>query len=356
MIRSKVFVWAVFAGLLVVMPSAVCAAATGGLLVVCWPGYEVLVDGEPMGETVAAEDGRYLPELAAGRHEVEIRRAGFEPWRTTVEVPAGGIAELRVPELAPTTGSLRVDAAPGHRVYLDGRLIGLTSSDGLEIPDLEVGEWTLRVEKLGFEPFETVVAVEPGATGTVVVGELTPLGGDLPPRVKPVAPATPPPGSPAPEPTAGVVERSSEPMPGGEAPSPAAGTESPPPELPAPIRPTRPTPADIGFVYRASGASLNAGGAVTVTRERGGPRAPVMVFWCVGASPCVEHTKATFAPGDYRFRVNCRQGEGEAAVDADVFLDMVAVSGRSYLVDVTFDRECTATVITDAADGTSKPD
>ncbi|NIQ57000.1 MAG: hypothetical protein GWN71_27575, partial [Gammaproteobacteria bacterium] len=44
----------------------------------------------------------------------------------------------------------------------------------------------------------------------------------------------------------------------------------------------QPQPANIVFGYRARGSAIAAGGAVTVTRERGGPKSPVMVFWCQG--------------------------------------------------------------------------
>jgi len=89
------------------------------------------------------------------------------------------------------------------------------------------------------------------------------------------------------------------------------------------------------FGYRARGPGLEQGGTVTLSRERGGPRAPTMVFWCVGKPECVERTRPDFEPGPYRFRATCRaEGERQPAVDA--FAELQAKPGMGYLLDVTY--------------------
>ncbi len=316
----------VVASVLLALAFAPCASAadSGGLLVTCWPGYEVLLDGEPAGTTVVEQDGLFLPSVAAGLHTVRVERDGYLPWEAEVEVPAGGLVELKVGRLEPAAGAIRVVAEPGRRVYLDGRLVGLTTGEagGLEIVDLAAGDYEVRVEKLGYEGVVLQVEVPAGGVATVPVAGMVQVG---------AAPA-------------GDVPRAAIAAPGaGEVSEPVRPTPEPASDLPVLTR-TDDVKADVLFGYRARGAAIEAGGTVAVHRERGGPRSPVMVFWCVDRAECLEQTSASFAPGSYRFRVNCRPAEGD---DADRFLELDAASGASYLVDVTFDApgRCTAEIV-----------
>lgn len=70
------------------------------------------------------------------------------------------------PPPAPTTGSLRVSGADGADVFLDGRPLG--SAPGAW-DDLEAGDYTLRVEREDFHPFEVDVTVPAGRTRSVAV-------------------------------------------------------------------------------------------------------------------------------------------------------------------------------------------
>lgn len=317
--------------LALVLAPGVSAADTGGLLVTCWPGYEVFLDGEAAGTTVVEQDGLFLPSVAAGLHTVRVERDGYLPFEAEIEVPAGGLVELKVGRLEPAAGAIRVVAEPGRRVYLDGRLVGLTTGDagGLEIVGLEAGGYELRVEKLGYEAVVRRVEVPAGGVATVPVEGMAEVG-DTPPAEVGEAPM-----AAVAAPGAGEVVRP-------ERPAPVAA-EAPVSDLPV-LRRTEDVKADVLFGYRARGRAIEAGGTVAVHRERGGPRSPVMVFWCVDRAECLEQTSASFPPGSYRFRVNCRPAEGD---DADRFLELDAGSGSSYLVDVTFDApgRCTAEIV-----------
>ena len=70
-----------------------------------------------------------------------------------------------------------------------------------------------------------------------------------------------------------------------------------------------------------------------------------MVFWCVDQAECRDQTRPAFAPGSYRFRVNCRAGREPSDADVDAFVELTASSGHSYLVDVVFDGGCTASAV-----------
>jgi hypothetical protein len=55
---------------------------------------EVLIDGEPWRAQSGAE--RLVVQLAAGTHRVEIRKEGYDPFVTAVEIRRGETAVLNV--------------------------------------------------------------------------------------------------------------------------------------------------------------------------------------------------------------------------------------------------------------------
>lgn len=98
--------------------------------------------------------------------------------------------------------TIRVVAAPGLSVFLDGQPAGTTDvlRQGLVIEDLPAGAYTLRVEKPGFEPKVVKVTVAEGDTKEVRVLGLRPA-----PTPTPAPPGwTPSPGA-APAPTPAPV-------------------------------------------------------------------------------------------------------------------------------------------------------
>jgi hypothetical protein len=53
------------------------------------PGAEVYVDGDFVGTTPIAEHS-----LPAGKHEIELRKKGFAPWKRQLSVSAGARATV----------------------------------------------------------------------------------------------------------------------------------------------------------------------------------------------------------------------------------------------------------------------
>jgi len=334
-------------------------ASAGGLMVTCWPDHRVLVDGVEVGITTVEQDGLLLMDVAPGVRVVRIERDGFLPYEAEVEVPDTGLVELKVPRLRPAHGVLRVTGEVGWRVYVDGQLVGLTTADGLELAQIEPGSHTVRLEKLGRDPVESTVEVTGGEAAEVSAGGATSATATAPapgPDTDTRAAAT---GATATAAAAGAKEV-------GQVTGTRMAEVAPPDALSEEERDAeeldaaevfggtdalsqQPALANIVFGYRARGSAIAAGGAVTVTRERGGPKSPVMVFWCQGEPTCTRRTKASFESGDYRFRVSCRVDEDRAADAHDVFVELDATSDHVYLVDVVWDGDgrqpCTASIV-----------
>ncbi len=359
-----------FAIVVVVLLASVLAvvAEAGNLMVTCRPGHRVYLDGDFAGLTTVDQDGLLIADVTAGNHAVRIEKQGFVPFESSVEVPGRGFAEIRVPRLEAALGAIRIVCDPGHRVYLDGQLMGLSDSDGLTVDKLPSGPVTIRVEKLDREAYEGRVEVVGGETVEVVVGPLEAVETDS----EIASDGESAPGAAAGGAVAVVTSGSVGSKPGAPGRSATATERSETVATTAPevldqdassldttaaatvavasaegfsLQREAPTPSDILFAYRAQGTSLARGGKVTVHRERGGPRAPVMVFWCVDQTECQNQTKSNFAPGSYRFRINCRLESGAGSVDADAFVDVDASSGHSYLVDVVFDDGCAGQLV-----------
>jgi hypothetical protein len=127
----------------------------GTLSVVSTPsGAEVYIDGALRGRTPLTLS---LPE---GRYGVELRLAGYETYRATVQVRRGETTRLEVRlNPIPQTGTLYLESSPsGAEVYLEGRLQGRTPLR------LTLNEGTYRVELRlpGYEPYQATVRVERG--------------------------------------------------------------------------------------------------------------------------------------------------------------------------------------------------
>jgi hypothetical protein len=101
--------------------------------------------------------------------------------------------------------TIRVIAAPGLSVFLDGEPVGTTDplQQGLWIEDLPAGKHTLRVEKPGFEPKTVEVTVGEGDRKEVRILGLKPMPTPAPaptPTRTPPGWTPPPDATPAPTP------------------------------------------------------------------------------------------------------------------------------------------------------------
>ncbi len=141
-------------------PRLAAVVRTGTLFVDSSPqGAEVYVDGDRVGRTPVRL------ALNEGTHDVELRLAGYEPYRARVQVRAGQTTRLS-PRLAAVvrTGTLEVTSTPeGAEVYVDGTYRGRTRL----LLDLEAGAHDVEVRLGGYSSYKARVRVEPGRTTRV---------------------------------------------------------------------------------------------------------------------------------------------------------------------------------------------
>ena len=128
-------------------------------------GAQVYLDGDYLGRTPL------VASVRAGRHRVEVRKAGYAPYRANVRVAPGERVQIYarlVPEVR--TGRLEVRSQPeGARVYLDGGYRGRTP---LEL-ELDPGVYDLRLALPGYGEYREQVRIRAGET-TRVYARLAP--------------------------------------------------------------------------------------------------------------------------------------------------------------------------------------
>ncbi len=141
------------------------------------PGGILSIESEPIGASVLINGARLgltpleILELELGSYAVRLEKAGYEPEelsaelnadnpRATLSVPLKGEA---TPE--PQLGVFRVASTPpGAQVLLDGKPAGTTPLQKLRA---RPGSRTIRLQKMGFEPWETRIALKAGATESI---------------------------------------------------------------------------------------------------------------------------------------------------------------------------------------------
>ncbi|TFU15251.1 PEGA domain-containing protein [Thermus tengchongensis] len=119
-------------------------------------GAEVYLDGRLSGRTPVTLS------VNPGRHEVELRLAGHQPYRVAVNPRPGERVQVfaqLVPE--PRQGTLAVTSSPsGAEVYVDGALRGRTPLT-LTLPE---GRYGVELRLSGHEPYRATVQVRRGET------------------------------------------------------------------------------------------------------------------------------------------------------------------------------------------------
>ncbi|MGC8904047.1 PEGA domain-containing protein [Thermus sp.] len=129
-------------------------------------GAEVYLDGRLQGRTPLSLS------VNPGRHEVELRLSGYQPYRVTVNPKPGEQVRISAqlsPE--PRQGSLSVDSTPsGAEVYVEGALRGRTPLN-LALPE---GRYQVELRLSGYQPYQAVVQVRRGETARLEV-RLVPL-------------------------------------------------------------------------------------------------------------------------------------------------------------------------------------
>jgi TonB family protein len=143
-------------------------------------GASVLINGAKLGLTPLE-----LSELEMGSYTVLVEKAGYESEELRAELNVESPrASLSVPlraqaRPAPSLATVRVvSTPPGAQVLLDGKPTGITPLDRLRA---RPGKRTIRLQMMGFEPWETTVQLEAGASESISAA--------LEPRAAPPPPA-----------------------------------------------------------------------------------------------------------------------------------------------------------------------
>lgn len=121
-------------------------------------GAAVLVNGANRGVTPVRLDA-----LPSGEVQVELRLAGFAPYRQAVKLTAGQRYTVNA-TMSAQPGTLKVLTTPEKaKVYVDDQLRGEAP---VTLPGLPPGPHRVRIELRGFEPDARTVQVKPGDTVT----------------------------------------------------------------------------------------------------------------------------------------------------------------------------------------------
>ncbi|RIH84248.1 PEGA domain protein [Calidithermus terrae] len=137
---------------------------TGTLNVTSNPqGAQVFVDGRLVGNTPISVS------VQPGRHDIELRLAGYDTYRTSVNVGLGQVISINatLERPRPATGTLVVNSSPqGAQVFIDGRLVGNTPIS----VSLNPGRADVELRLDGYDVFRTSVVINPGQTTSVNAG------------------------------------------------------------------------------------------------------------------------------------------------------------------------------------------
>jgi hypothetical protein len=116
-------------------------------------GSSVLINGATRGETPCE-----VAQIPSGEIEIEIRSAGFEPYREKVSLKAGDVYEVDA-RLHASPGSLQIVTLPEKaRVYVENQLRG---DSPVLLENISPGDYRVRVEMEGFETVARTVRVAP---------------------------------------------------------------------------------------------------------------------------------------------------------------------------------------------------
>ena len=148
-------------------------------LVPAWA--EITVDSKPAGATLLV-DGEQVgvtpirAEIGAGSHSLELRLAGYEPWRSALQVEANQPQTLPTVELAEARGRVRVSSEPsGASVAVGGKFAGRTPVTVSVAPGRET---EIEASLAGHRSASRRVTVASGAEERVEL-KLTPILGEV---------------------------------------------------------------------------------------------------------------------------------------------------------------------------------
>ncbi len=118
-------------------------------------GGEVFIDGADRGTAPNSF------ELPAGRHQVEVRKAGFKPFSDWFDLAEGEhrTRDVSLVRAEAPSGTLLVTSDAGGDVYLDGTRKDVTPAI---IPNVTAGDHVIEVRKEGIPPWRQTVTVVAG--------------------------------------------------------------------------------------------------------------------------------------------------------------------------------------------------
>jgi len=127
----------------------------------------VSVDGSQSG-TASLGKPLNLENIPVGHHRIRISARGYQTWQETTNVQRNQwtqvIAELkRMKKVAYLTIRSNVS---GDNIILNGKAIGPTSS---QVHEIATGEQHVRVDKPGYQVYETTINLNPGESRTINV-------------------------------------------------------------------------------------------------------------------------------------------------------------------------------------------
>ncbi len=142
----------------------------GGDLVVhtAPPGASIYLDGKLVG--TSPYDGK---GLSPGTYRIRVIKEGFETWERVENVEAGKRVEV-IAQLKVKVADLEVRSEPPRAtVYLDGKNMGETP---VTLSGVRAGQYSIRVVKEGYHPYEERVELIGGDRKTVLASMKTRLG------------------------------------------------------------------------------------------------------------------------------------------------------------------------------------
>ena len=121
----------------------------------------VAVDDQPVASTSSPF---VLAQLTPNvTHTIAVTQPGYRPWSTKVELQSGQTLQLPTVKLERIESGFSIDSdPPGATVLVDGQKLGETP---VRLIDLSPGEHTVRLEREGHAPWDSVLHV---STGTVL--------------------------------------------------------------------------------------------------------------------------------------------------------------------------------------------
>ena len=141
----------------------------GYLTVTGTPEADVFIDGKYIGKVPLV---RY--ELDPGTYSIRVAKSGYKEFRDTITIKAGEETEVEAElERAPTppgTGRVCIKSNPPFAwIIIDGKHTWKQTNAPDEPPecfDLSPGDHTIRLEKDGYKPYETIITVIAGTEET----------------------------------------------------------------------------------------------------------------------------------------------------------------------------------------------